>query len=233
MLIWNGIFFLATINIFGAGWTPIGELFAPFLSLYPLGSGSFYPWQLVSYMFLHADLSHIFFNLFALWIFGQALENLWSTRRFIIYYFITGIGAAVLYQFVNMYELSVLKNELLSMGYSPNDLHEYVKAGLFNQNWPTELKLFVRKSLIPTVGASGAVFGILLGFGMMFPDRKIMLLFPPIPIKAKYFVGIYGALELFNGLTRVDSGVAHFAHLGGLLVGFILIKVWKLKKPAE
>jgi membrane associated rhomboid family serine protease len=187
LLIWNGIFFLATINIFGVGWTPVGSALAPLLVLQPLGNG-FLPWQLVSYMFLHADLSHIFFNLFALWIFGQALENLWGTKRFLMYYFLTGIGAGI-------------------------------------------IQLFVSSG--STIGASGAVFGILLGFGMMFPDRRIMLLFPPIPIKAKYFVGIYGALELFNGLTRVDSGVAHFAHLGGLLVGFILIKLWGLKKPSE
>lgn len=187
MLIWNGIFFLATVNIFGSGWTPLGNALAPLLVLQPFGDG-FLPWQLVSYMFLHADLYHIFFNLFALWIFGQALEQLWGTKRFLVYYFLTGIGAGI-------------------------------------------VQLIVSSG--STIGASGAVFGILLGFGMMFPDRRILLLIPPIPIKAKYFVAIYGGLELFNGLTRVDSGVAHFAHLGGLVVGFILIKLWKLKKPAD
>jgi membrane associated rhomboid family serine protease len=187
LLIWNGIFFLATINIFGSGWTPMGSTLAPLLVLQPFGDG-FLPWQLVTYMFLHADFYHIFFNLFSLCIFGQALEQLWGTKRFLIYYFLTWIGAGIIQLFV-------------SSGY--------------------------------TIGASGAVFGILLGFGMMYPNRRIMLLFPPIPIKAKYFVGFYGALELFNGLTRVDSGIAHFAHLGGLLVGFILIKLWGLKKPSE
>ncbi len=187
LLIWNGIFFLATINIFGSGWTPMGSALAPLLVLQPFGDG-FMPWQLVTYMFLHADFYHIFFNLFALWIFGQALEQLWGTKRFLMYYFLTGIGAGL-------------------------------------------IQLFVSSG--STIGASGAVYGILLGFGMMYPNRRIMLLFPPIPIKAKYFVGFYGALELFNGLTRSDSGVAHFAHLGGLLVGFILIKLWGLKKPSE
>lgn len=187
LLIWNGIFFLATINIFGSGWTPMGSALAPLLVLQPFGDG-FMPWQLVTYMFLHADFYHIFFNLFALWIFGQALEQFWGTKRFLMYYFLTGIGAGL-------------------------------------------IQLFVSSG--STIGASGAVYGILLGFGMMYPNRRIMLLFPPIPIKAKYFVGFYGALELFNGLTRVDSGIAHFAHLGGLLVGFILIKLWGLKKPSE
>ncbi|RNC85786.1 MAG: rhomboid family intramembrane serine protease [Balneola sp.] len=184
LLIWNGIFFFATTSIYG-GWTPIGAMFSNLLVLQPVGDG-FMPWQLVTYMFLHADMSHIFFNLFALWIFGQSLENLWGTRRFLMYYFLTGIGAGIIH--------------LIFSGAA-------------------------------TIGASGAVFGILLGFGMMFPDRYIILLFPPIPIKAKYFVGIYGVIELFSGLSRVESGVAHFAHLGGLVIGFILIKIWKIKKP--
>lgn len=185
LLIWNIIFFLATTSIVSTGWTPLGKMLEHLLVLQPFGNG-FRPWQLVTYMFLHADVSHIFFNLFALWIFGQALENLWGTKRFVIYYFLTGIGAGLIHIFIQ--------------GAS-------------------------------AIGASGAVFGILLGFGMMFPDKYIILLFPPIPIKAKYFVGIYGGIELFSGLTRPDSGVAHFAHLGGLIVGFILIKLWKIKKP--
>lgn len=217
--------------MFTGAWTPVGVLLAPYLPLLPIGSGSFYPWQVFTYMFLHADLSHIIFNLLALWIFGQAIENLWGTKRFAIYYLLTGIGAAIFYQFVSVIELNLLKQDLLSMGYSASDLESYVKSGLYSLNWPSELQQFVRKSLVPTVGASGAVFGILLAFGMMFPNQYIILLFPPIPIKAKYFVGIYGAIELFSGLSRADSGVAHFAHLGGLIVGFILIKLWKIKKP--
>lgn len=164
----------------------IGEALFQYGALWPIGSGRFDVWQLVSYMFLHAGFGHIFFNLFALWMFGQAIENYWGTRRFTIYYFLTGIGAAL--------------------------LHMLIGAGG-----------------APTLGASGAVYGILLAFGMMFPERPIMLLFPPIPIKAKYFVAGFGAIELISGLTRANSGVAHFAHLGGMLVGFILIKYWGLK----
>jgi len=121
----------------------------------------------------------------ALWIFGQSLERLWGTKRFLIYYFLTGIGAGLIHLAV---------------------------------------------SGASAIGASGAVFGILLGFGMMFPNRYIILLIPPIPIKAKYFVAIFGTIELFSGITRTDSGVAHFAHLGGLIAGFILIKFWRLRK---
>lgn len=167
--------------------TPIiGQPLFQYGALWPIGSGYFDIWQLVSYMFLHASLGHIFFNLFALWMFGQSIENFWGTRRFTIYYFLTGIGAAL--------------------------LHMMIGGGG-----------------APTLGASGAVYGILLAFGMMFPERRIMLLFPPIPIKAKYFVAIFGVIELVSGISRANSGVAHFAHLGGMLVGFILIKYWGLK----
>lgn len=188
LLFINGIIFLITKSMFTGAWTGLGNFLAPYLALWPLGSGYFLPWQVVSYMFLHADLSHIFFNLFALWIFGQAIENLWGTRRFYMYYFLTGIGAAIIHMLIGG-----------AQGY--------------------------------TIGASGAVFGILLAFGMMFPNQHILLLFPPIPIKAKYFVAIYGVIELFSGLSRPDSGVAHFAHLGGLVVGYALIKLWKIKRP--
>lgn len=165
----------------------IGQALFEYGALWPIGSGRFDVWQLVTYMFLHAGFGHIFFNLFALWMFGQAIENYWGTNRFTVYYFLTGIGAAL--------------------------LHMLIGGGG-----------------APTLGASGAVYGILLAFGMMFPERPIMLLFPPIPIKAKYFVAIFGIIELVSGLTRANSGVAHFAHLGGMLVGFILIKYWGLKK---
>lgn len=164
----------------------IGQALFEYGALWPLGSGRFEVWQLISYMFLHAGLGHIFFNLFALWMFGQAIENYWGTHRFTVYYFLTGIGAAL--------------------------LHMVIGGGG-----------------APTLGASGAVYGILLAFGMMFPDRPIMLLFFPVPIKAKYFVAGFGVIELLSGLSRANTGVAHFAHLGGMLVGFILIKYWGLK----
>ncbi|HCD50882.1 MAG TPA: DUF1751 domain-containing protein [Balneolaceae bacterium] len=185
LLIWNAIFFLATINVFVGGYTPLGKFLSDYIVLQPFGHG-FMPWQLVTYMFLHASFGHIFFNLLALWIFGQAIENLWGTRRFLVYYFLTGIG-----------------------------------AGLFH--------LVLNSN--PVIGASGAVYGILLAFGMMFPNRYIVMLFPPIPMKAKYFVAMFGALELLNGMGQTNSGIAHFAHLGGLVVGFILIKLWKIKRP--
>lgn len=178
---------IINVLVFVAMYTPvIGENLLRYGMLWPIDSGYFHIWQFVTYMFLHAGFSHIFFNLFALWMFGQAIENYWGTERFVIYYFLTGIGAALLHM-------------LIGVGGAP------------------------------TLGASGAVYGILLAFGMMFPNRPIMLLFLPVPIKAKYFVAGYGAIELISGISRTDSGVAHFAHLGGMLVGFILIKYWGLK----
>lgn len=169
--------------------TPGVDAFLSNLALYPLFSGMFMPFQLVTYMFLHANFSHIFFNLFALWMFGQAIENDWGTRRFTIFYFATGVGAGILQLIVG----------LLGLSYAP------------------------------VVGASGAVYGILLAFGMMYPNNYIMLLIPPIPIKAKYFVLIFGALELISGVTNLNSGIAHFAHLGGMVFGYFLIRFWGIR----
>lgn len=184
LLLTNLVFFVAISTPF------IGDVLFRFAALWPIGSGLFAPWQLVSYMFLHAGFGHLFFNLLALWMFGQSIEQLWGTKRFVIYYFLTGIGAAILH-------------------------------------------LFIGGGGAPTIGASGAVYGILLAFGMMFPNRTIMLLFPPIPMQAKYFVLIFGGIELLSGIMRTSSGIAHFAHLGGMLVGFILIKAWRLKRPFD
>lgn len=149
-------------------------------------STGFAPWQLVSYGFLHGGLAHLFFNMFALYMFGLPVERVWGARRFLVYYFVCMIGAAVI-------QLTVAA---------------------------------VSGDVYPTIGASGAVFGLLLAFGMMFPNSTIVLLIPPIPMKAKYFVIGYGLLTLFFGVTGTVGGVAHFAHLGGMLFGFGLILYW-------
>ncbi len=182
LLIINGLFAFAQT-------TPlISSLLDTYLILYPMSSGLFYPWQLVSYMFLHGGFGHLFFNLFALWMFGQQIEHVWGTRRFVSYYLLSVVGAAFVHLLV---------------------------------------------SGSPVIGASGGVFGILLAYGMMFPNRRILLLIPPVPIPAKFFVAGYGALELLNGLSASYSGVAHFAHLGGMLAGFLLIRYWRLPIRVE
>lgn len=207
--------------------------------------------QIVTHMFMHGGLAHLFFNMFALYMFGRVLESVWGSRRFLIYYFVTGLGAVALHTFVSYLEISSVQNviEAFRNTPSPEILDQFVGRHLpnssaevrnFINNWydnPTNPALaseglrmmeqiYTLKIDIPTVGASGAVFGVLLAFGVLFPNTMLMLLFPPIPIKAKYFVIGYGLLELYLGFTQPGSNVAHFAHLGGMIFGFILIKYW-------
>ena len=160
-------------------------LVTPF-ALWPIGAG-FLPWQLVTYAFLHGSLMHIAFNMFALYMFGGAIERVFGTRRYIAYYFVCVVSAA---------------------------LAQLLTAALSG-------------AVYPTVGASGGVFGLLLAYAMYFPHNRIMLIFPPIPMPARLFVIVYAALELFLGVTGTEEGVAHFAHLGGLVGGFLMIRYWR------
>lgn len=153
----------------------------------------FHLWQLITYAFLHGGLLHLFFNMFALWMFGSGMENVWGSRRFLLYYFVCVVGAAL---------------AQLAVTSGAGEIH-------------------------PTVGASGGVFGILLAFGMRFPNQYILLLIPPIPIRAKWFVLFYGLLELYLGITGTQAGVAHFAHLGGMFAGLVLILYWRGKLPLK
>lgn len=200
------------------------------LGLYYFGSPSFKPLQLITHIFMHGGITHLFFNMFALFMFGRVLEQVWGSKRFFIYYFFTGLGAAVLHSFVNYIEVRSIMSSLL-----PEQIALVKSEGtaIFMQgkNYAHEGMAALNALYnIPTVGASGAVFGVLLAFGMYFPNTQLMLLFPPIPIKAKYFVIGYGLIELYLGFTQANSNVAHFAHLGGMLFGFILIKIWAKQK---
>ena len=196
------------------------------LGLHYIESSEFKPYQLVTHMFMHGGFMHLAFNMFALWMFGRVLESVWGPKRFFIYYFVTGLGAAALHTLVNYIEFHYLAAKM-----SPETVQMVMSQGteIFNQgknfsdSAAGKLNLMLN---IPTVGASGAVFGILLGFGMLFPNTELMLLFPPIPIKAKYFVMGYGAIELFSGITGMGANIAHFAHLGGMLFGFFMIRYW-------
>jgi membrane associated rhomboid family serine protease len=198
----------------------------PLLGLHFFLSPEFRPFQLVTHIFMHADFWHLFFNMFALWMFGRVLESVWGPKRFFIYYFVTGLGAAALHLFVNFLEFQSLVSKM-----SPEQVDLVMREGtsIFQQGKNYSDPLMGKLNLlmnIPTVGASGAVYGVLLGFGVLFPNTQLMLLFPPIPIKAKYFVIGYGLLELYLGLARPGSNVAHFAHLGGMLFGYLLIRYW-------
>jgi membrane associated rhomboid family serine protease len=170
------------------------QLFIPvidfFFALWPLGSGRFMPWQVITYAFMHGGIGHLFFNMLGLWMFGSELEQLWGQRRY-LQFLLAGVLAAAAAQLI----ITLLSG-----------------------------------SNVPTVGASGGLFALLLAFGMLFPNRIIMPLFPPIPMKARTFVMVFGGLELLFGLSGA-SGVAHFAHLGGMVGGFLMIRYWRRQPP--
>lgn len=199
------------------------------LGLHLFASEGFQPYQLVTYMFMHASVTHLFFNMFALYMFGRTLEYMWGAKRFLVYYLVAGIGAALVQEAVGM----VRYHEALD-GMSPLDVELVLSRGF---DALREGKNFVNPQLAhlnvvlnsTTVGASGAIYAILLGFGMLFPEER-MFVFPiPFPIKAKYFVMGYVVIELYLGVLGSADGVAHFAHLGGMLFGFILILFWRNK----
>ena len=197
------------------------------LGLYFPKSDSFKPLQILTHMFMHANFWHLFFNMYALFIFGQVLEKVWGPKRFLIYYIVCGLGAALVHETVIGFEYNKLVQQL-----GPEQLQLVVNDGaaLLRQGrtWDNASMQSLQLLLnTPTVGASGAVFGILLAFGILFPNTQLMIIFPPIPIKAKYFVLIYGAIELYLAFTQPGSNIAHAAHLGGMLFGFILLRFWR------
>jgi len=222
LLIINGLFFLATISL-----ESYGINFTKWFALHQFQSQDFMPHQLITHLFMHGNFTHLLFNMFALWMFGKTLENVWGGKRFLTYYMITGIGAAFVHLGVSQYEILSLQSQI-----SPNELSNLLENGggllanFQNYSYPImgQLNLLINT---PTVGASGAVFGILLAFGMLFPNTLLYIYFA-IPVKAKYFVIIYGIMELYAGISNNPTdNVAHFAHLGGMLFGFILLKYWQ------
>lgn len=197
------------------------------LGLYFPKSEAFRPYQIITHMFMHGGLAHLFFNMFALFMFGRVLESVWGPKRFFIYYFVSGLGAALTHETV-----LAIQYQKLAGAISPDQLQMVLERGseIFRSGrnfTDPDMGQLNRLLNIPTVGASGAVFGILLAFGMLFPNTQLMLLFPPIPIKAKWFVIGYGAIELYFAIAQPGSNIAHAAHLGGMIFGFILIKIWK------
>ncbi len=198
LLIANIVAFVAVLLLFDNDVERFERVYDVY-ALHPFESPCFEWWQPLTYMFLHGDISHLFFNMFALWMFGRGLEQAMGSKRFFIYYFVCGIGAALVQMGMFQVDLSHIE---------PNSIE------------------YLRYMLVPTLGASGAVFGLLLAFGMMYPNATIMLLIPPIPMKAKWFVIIYGAIELLLGVYG-SGGVAHFAHLGGMFWGWLLMMWWR------
>jgi membrane associated rhomboid family serine protease len=211
---------LTVKSVFGMDLTMI-------LGLYFPKSDQFMPLQLVTHMFMHGNFWHIFMNMYALFIFGQVLEQVWGPKRFFIYYMVCGLGAAFIHESVILFQYERILNSL-----SPDQIElvlnegsTYLREGkVFSDETMKSLQIMLNT---PTVGASGAVFGILLAFGVLFPNTQLMLLFPPIPIRAKYFVLAYGGIELYLAVTQPGSNIAHAAHLGGMLFGYILIRYWR------
>jgi membrane associated rhomboid family serine protease len=210
----------ASKSVFGVDLTMV-------LGLYFPKSEQFMPLQIVTHMFMHGGFWHIFLNMYALYIFGQSLENVWGPKRFFIYYIICGLGAALTHETVIAFQYSHLAQSL-----SPDNLQTVLNEGstlfrerqLFTDPDMQKLQLLLNT---PTVGASGAIFGVLLAFGVLFPNTQLLLLFPPIPIRAKYFVLIYGGIELYMAVTQPGSNIAHAAHIGGMLFGYLLIRYWR------
>lgn len=262
LLIINGLFYLATM----AAKIRFHVDLADILGLHYILADKFEPYQFITYMFMHSSthFSHILFNMFALWMFGNAIENIWGPKRFLIYYLITGVGAAITHYVVFYFQISPVLSAINTYLDHPSTvaLNTFINSGhlqisslamqdsftIFRDNYNQLINTDPGKALqlsidfmsqyridflnAPVViGASGAVFGILLAFGMMFPNSMVYVFFA-IPMKTKYFVMLYGAIELFSGIYETNSNVAHFAHLGGMLFGFIMIKYWA-RKPGN
>lgn len=228
LLIINLLFFLADQLLSQSGFM------TRYLALHFFMSDSFMPHQLITYMFMHGSIGHIFFNMFAVFMFGRTLETVWGPKRFLTYYLITGIGAALLQLLISYLRYKTLLAEI-PVDMIPSVINQIQTEGASllhqNLNYTDSVKGALNLVInVPMVGASGAVFGILLGFGMLFPNAELFIIPIPFPIKAKFFVIGYGVLELVLGVTdRAGDNVAHFAHLGGLLTGLILVLYWKMK----
>ncbi len=245
LLIINTLLFFATVVFMRGGICDLNK----WLGLHYFKAPDFYPWQFITYMFMHGNFGHLFFNMFALWMFGAAVENTWGTKKFLIYYIITGIGAAITHYIITFVEIGpamalfnqflnapsfdtyrylvehnqipqlqgALQNNYHVLQQNPDALNELVAATITLQD------SYLNRFLL--IGASGAVYGILLAFGWMYPNNMIYIYFL-FPIKAKWFVLVFGALELLYGVMGTSDGVAHFAHLGGMVFGILLIFLW-------
>jgi membrane associated rhomboid family serine protease len=260
LLIINGLFFLATLGVGAAFHYDLNNL----LGLHYIGASDFRPYQYVTYMFMHSshNFSHILFNMFALWMFGNTLENVWGSKKFLIYYLLTGLGAGIVYTFWIHFQLAPTLNAIDTFLNHPSIASfvefrnsDYFQIGSYDiQNnfnaFANEYNRIIATNPAQAlqdsihfmeqyrvdflnahtvIGASGAIFGILLAFGMMFPNSVLYLYFA-IPIKAKWFVILYGLFELYSGLSNnPNDNVAHFAHIGGMIVGLIIILYWKKK----
>ncbi|WP_295181607.1 rhomboid family intramembrane serine protease [uncultured Christiangramia sp.] len=227
LLIINVIFFI--------GSQLLGDVAYEYFALWFVKNPNFQVWQVITHMFMHGGFTHILFNMYALWAFGGPIEQMLGQKRFLFFYFTAGIGAALLHTLVNFYGYQTGVQDLLDAGMNMTQVDnffltgEYPKAILDTVPMDT-LQSAYEAFTTPAVGASGAIYGILVAFGMMFPNVELFLLFVPVPIKAKYFIPAIILLDLFSGVTGYSlfgGSIAHFAHVGGALFGFLMMYYWK------
>lgn len=204
------------------------------LALYFPKNENFGVWQYLTHIFMHGSVPHLLFNMYGLWAFGTPLERNWGSKKFLFFYFSVGIGAGIIYSLVNYYQFNEIYEQLINMGISSNDIQQILNTGQYNSEIITlsnrEMSEFYSLYHSPAVGASGAVYGVLVAFGIAYPNTKLALMFLPVPIAAKYFIPLIILGDLFFGLTKYSVGnIAHFAHVGGALIGFIIAWYWKKK----
>ena len=227
LLIINILFFIAT--------SLYGEQMYQMFSLWFPENENWRLYQIVSHMFMHGGFMHILFNMYALWAFGSPLERMWGMNKFLFFYFSAGLGAALIHTGVNYVYFNQGVEAIVNSGVNEAQLLDIIGAGKYSPEWynaasQSTIDNFLSAFNTPAVGASGAIYGILVAFGMMFPNSELFLIFLPIPIKAKYFIPVLVGLDLFSGVTGFSifgSGIAHFAHVGGALFGFLMIWYWK------
>ena len=225
LIIINIIFFVAS--------TVFGELMYDLFAMHYPKNSDFIIWQPITHMFMHGDISHILFNMFGLWMFGTPLEQMWGKKKFIFYYLSAGFGAVLIQTIVYHYDVNLVTKLLSENGLTNADINSFFDTGRLNTSiiqLVGEERLYsgIQSYKAVMVGASGALYGILVGFAMLFPNVQLMLLFPPIPIKAKVLVPLLILFDLFFGFTSYSVGpIAHFAHIGGAVTGFIMMWYWK------
>jgi membrane associated rhomboid family serine protease len=229
ILILNILFYITTLVLAGKGIDLIQLLGAHYVN-----SPLFEPYQIVTYFFMHSkDFFHILFNMLMLVMFGAHLERIWGPKRFFIFYVASAIGAFALYNIIGVYQIIQLKEQLTQLGYDLTSINQIIanndltQIPLLHPDDTSILSEYLSKSIIPMVGASGAIYGIMAGFAYLFPNTELMLLFPPIPVKAKWLISVYFVIELYSSFQNYQGdNVAHLAHVGGGITGFILVFIW-------
>ena len=227
LLIINVLFFVAT-QIYG------DQMYQWFSLWFPKNE-NFGLWQVVSHMFMHGGFMHILFNMYALWAFGTPLERMWGRNKFLFFYLSAGLGAALLHTGINYYYFNEGMTAIVNTGISEKEVIDIISSGKYMPDWynlasKSTIDNFLSAYNTPAVGASGAIYGVLVAYAFSYPEAELMLIFLPVPVKAKYFVPVLILLDLFSGVTGYGifgQGIAHFAHIGGAITGFIMMWLWK------